>query len=94
MLISNKFCDLRKIYCTGPWKLAKIPLRNPLMSPSGAHVHKTTFVPLIVTALYVMLLMWANPLLGQVKGGWALEISTFLAISQYQYPPTPSQLAL
>ncbi len=79
LLISNKFCDLRKIYCTGSWKLARIPFHNPLMSPSGALVHKTTFVPLIVTALYVMLLMWANPLLGQVEGGWTLEISTFLA---------------
>ncbi len=27
------------------------------------------------TALFVMLLMWASPLLGQVGGGWALEIS-------------------
>jgi hypothetical protein len=29
-------------------------------------------------ALYVMLLMQADPLLGQAGGGWALEISTFL----------------
>jgi hypothetical protein len=29
------------------------------------------------TALYVMLLMQANPLLGQVGGGWALEILIF-----------------
>jgi hypothetical protein len=41
-----------------------------------AHVHKTTYGPLIDTALYVMLLMRANPLLGQVGGGWALEILT------------------
>jgi hypothetical protein len=47
------------------------------MSPMGAHVHKITYEPLIDTALYVMLLMQANPLLGQVGGGWALEISTF-----------------
>jgi hypothetical protein len=27
---------------------------------------------MISMALYVMILMWANPLLGQVGGGWAL----------------------
>jgi hypothetical protein len=43
----------------------------------GAHVHKITDEPLINTALYVMLLMRANPLLGQVGGGWILEILTF-----------------
>jgi hypothetical protein len=31
----------------------------------------------INTALYVRLLMRANPLLGQMGGGWALEILTF-----------------
>jgi hypothetical protein len=36
-------------------------------------VHKTTYGPLIYTALYVMLLMQSNPLLGQVGGGWALH---------------------
>jgi hypothetical protein len=35
---------------------------------------------MIYTAPYVMLLMWANPLRGQVGGGWALEIETFLAL--------------
>jgi hypothetical protein len=34
--------------------------------------------PMIYTALYVMLLMRANLLHGQVGGGWALEIRTFL----------------
>jgi len=29
-----------------------------------ANVNKTTYGPLIDKALYVMLLMWANPLLG------------------------------
>jgi hypothetical protein len=29
-------------------------------------------------ALYAMLLMWENPVLGQVGGDWALEIKTFL----------------
>ena len=37
-----------------------------------------TYGPLIDTALHVMLLRRANALLGQVGGGWALEISTFL----------------
>ncbi len=69
---------VRKIYYTGPWKLATIPLYNLLKPPVGAHVHKTTYGPLIYTALYVMLLMQANPLLGKVGGGWALEISTIL----------------
>ncbi len=32
---------------------------------------------MINTAPYVMLLMRANPLRGQVGGGWALEIETF-----------------
>ncbi len=34
---------------------------------------KTTYGPLIDTALYDMILMQANPLLGQVEGGLALE---------------------
>ncbi len=39
-----------KIYCTVPKKLAMIPLYNPLKSPVGAHVHKTTYGPLIDAA--------------------------------------------
>jgi hypothetical protein len=54
---------------------------DPLKSPVEAHVHKTTYGPLIgMGAMYVMLLMQANPLLGQVGGGWALEIQTFWAL--------------
>jgi hypothetical protein len=34
------------------------------------------------TAPYIMLLMPANPLRGQVGGGWALEIETFWALSR------------
>ncbi len=34
--------------------------------------------PMIDTAPYSLLLMQANPLRGQVGGGWALEIETFL----------------
>ncbi len=47
---------IRKINCTGPWKLATIPLYNPLKSPVGTHVHKTMYGPLIDRALYVELL--------------------------------------
>ncbi len=55
---------VRKMYYTGPWKLALIPLYNPLKSPMGAHVHKTTYGPLNNTALYIMLLMRVNQLFG------------------------------
>jgi hypothetical protein len=44
---------------------------------TDTHVHKTTYKPLIYTALNVMLLMLTKPLLVLVGGGWALEISTF-----------------
>jgi hypothetical protein len=44
----------------------------------GSYVQKTTYGPLIETALYIMHLMRASPLLGQVGGGRALEILTFL----------------
>jgi hypothetical protein len=37
-------------------------------------------LPMLYTSLYVMFFMQANPLLGQVGGGWALEISTFLGL--------------
>jgi hypothetical protein len=33
---------------------------------------------MIYGAPYAMLLMQANPLRGQVGGGWALEVETFL----------------
>jgi hypothetical protein len=69
---------VEKKYCTGPCKLATIPLYNLLRSPVGAHVHKTTYGPLVDTALYLILLMRANPLQGQGGGGWSLEIWTFL----------------
>jgi hypothetical protein len=56
-------------------------LQNKERRPQNTetHVHKTTYGPLIDTALYIMLLMRANPLLGQVGGGWALEIRLFWA---------------
>jgi hypothetical protein len=39
------------------------------MAGTETNVHKTTYGSLIDTALYVMLLMRANPLLGQVGEG-------------------------
>jgi hypothetical protein len=78
-----------KIYCTG-WgggggQCSKKNLLHcaPSLSPKAklwaleAHVHKITYGPLIDTALYIMLLIQANPLIGQVGRGCALEISTF-----------------
>jgi len=38
------------------------------MGPETSHVHKITYGPLIDTALYVMCLMGANPLLGPLEG--------------------------
>ncbi len=55
-----------------------IPLYNTLKSLRGSRLHKTTYAPVPYTSLYIMFLMRANLLLGQVGGGWALEISTFL----------------
>jgi hypothetical protein len=84
LLISNKFCDLSLLHWMGAhcnkknlphWALSFPP--NPSYGPL-THVNKTTYGPLIDTALYVMILMRANPLLVQVGGGWALEILAFL----------------
>jgi hypothetical protein len=60
---------IRKMYCTGPWKLATVPLYKPLKSTMGAYVHKTTYGPLIDTALH----MRANPSLGQGVGPGNLD---------------------
>jgi hypothetical protein len=46
----------------------------------GALVHKTTYAPMIYTALYVMLLMRADPLLRQVGGGWPWKSRLFWAL--------------
>ncbi len=50
-----------------------------LNPPSWALVHKTPYAPMIYTALCIMFWMRAYPLLGQVEGGWALEILSFWA---------------
>ena len=51
-----------------------------MKSPCYITCVKTIYGPMIYTDPYVMLLMWANPLRGQVGGGWALEIETFWAL--------------
>ena len=49
-----------------------------LKPPLWALVHKTTYAPMIYTALCIMFWMRAYPLLGEVGGGWALEFPSFL----------------
>jgi hypothetical protein len=62
----------------------KVPLYTcstvwALKPPSWVLVHKTTYSPMISKALCIMFWMHAYPLLGQVGGGWALEILSFWA---------------
>ncbi len=66
---ANKF-----IYAPAPQPPSVWALKTPLW----ALVHKTTYAPIIYTALCLMFCMRVYPLLGQVGGGWALEISSFL----------------
>ncbi len=79
LLISTKFCEISLLH----WLRGQCGKKNilhcaPSLCPKAqlwalkAHVHKTTYGPLIDKALYVMLLMRPNPLLGQWGGGWAL----------------------
>jgi hypothetical protein len=48
-----------------------------LKAPSWSLVHKTTYAPMIYTALCIMFWMHAYPLLGQVRVRWTLEFSSF-----------------
>ena len=41
-------------------------------------MHKTTYAPVIYTALCIMFWMGAYTLRGEVGGGWALEFPSFL----------------
>ncbi len=45
-----------------------------------AFVNNTTYAPMIYTALCIMFWMHTHPLLGQLGGGWALEINSFWAL--------------
>ena len=60
------------------------------MGPETAHVHKITYGPLIDTALYVICLMVANPLLWPLEGlghwkVWAMKVSTFLGLNNSRF---------
>ncbi len=44
-------------------------------------MHKTTYAPMIYTALCIMFWMRVYPLLREVGGGWALEFSSFWALN-------------
>jgi hypothetical protein len=58
----------------GLWKVLYIKLPMDLWTSEIFPDRIAIYGPVIFTAQYVMLLMRANPLLGQVGGGWALEI--------------------
>jgi hypothetical protein len=69
------------------------PSEWALKPPSWALVHKTTYAPMIYTALFIMFWMHAYPLLGEVGGGWArgghrhLLIGRMLDIDLISEPP-------
>jgi len=71
----------------------------------GAHEHKNTNGRVIYAALYVMILMWANPLQGPLEG-WAMKIKTIYGNEHeasairaqesrdFQGPPRPIALVI
>ncbi len=74
LLISNKFCDLSLLHWMGGSAvrivIALCSLTSPKAGPGrSCKIHKTTYGPLIYTALYVMHYMLSNSLFGQVGGG-------------------------
>jgi hypothetical protein len=84
LLISNKFCFVGGAARAGRTSSFMHLLLHPpqlfaLKPPSWALVHKTTYEPMVYTALWIMFWMPAFPLLGQVGGGWALEFLSFWA---------------
>ncbi len=82
---ANKF-----LYAPAP----QPPSVRALKPPSWAPVHKTTYALMIYTSLCIMFVMCAYPLLRQVGGSWAEEISSFLG-PKWHSPisgPTPSHL--
>jgi hypothetical protein len=50
-------------------------LRYPLHPVKVTRGRLYIILPMIITSLYVMIFDACDPLLGQVGGGWALEIS-------------------
>ncbi len=75
MLLSSSSRAIKFLYAPAP----PPPTVWALKPPSLALVHKTTYAPMIYTALCVMFWMRAYPLHGQVGGGWAMEISSFFS---------------
>ncbi len=59
---------------------------GPCNLPFGLLVHKTTYTPMLYTALCIMFWMRAYPLLGQVGGG--ISQGPKLSISRAQPPTT------
>jgi hypothetical protein len=71
MYWKKTYTELTEAYHSVPVRIEPVQKRFHLVKLKIA-----IYGPMI--APYVMLLMWANPLLAQVGGGWALEIETFL----------------
>jgi hypothetical protein len=93
LLISNKFCigggggggrrsglstAIKFLYAPAP----PSPTVWALKPPSWALVHKTTYAPMIYTALCIKFWTRAYPLRGEVGGDWALEIEGFFGSSE------------
>jgi hypothetical protein len=92
LFISNKFCNGGSgpsssfMHLSGPSRAIQslyAPAPPPptvwaLKPPSWALMLKTTYAPMLHTPLCIMFWMHAYPLLGQVEGSWAPEISSFL----------------
>jgi hypothetical protein len=90
LLISNKLCKgvgrrgsglsraIKFLYAPAP----PSPTVWALKPPSWALVHKTTYAPMIYTALCIMFWTRAYPLRGEAGGDWALEIEGFFGSSE------------
>ncbi len=87
--LTHRFKPLHPIYFpppTGPPRLSPSdsppspppPHLGPAIQLEDSRFHKTTYAPMIYTALCIMFWMRAYTLLGQVGGGWALEFLRFL----------------
>jgi hypothetical protein len=69
--------------------------QNWVENTNMTNIQKTPsiYAPMIYTAPYVMFLMRADPLRGQVGGGWALEIETFLGTEMATSEASPIRTA-
>jgi hypothetical protein len=62
-------------------ELNLLPLAQVIDLPTSKTLYRailTIYAPMIYTAPCIMFWMRAYPLLGQVEGGWALELESFL----------------